>query len=105
MKLRGMFSRLQRGARADRGRAAGLRTSSTEPPTGYSPFPDPDAFDNEQGTVELYRGRSSNSGEATSGKITPGGYITMSGLLGDELSAGKLNTPTCGRVFRHDGRG
>jgi len=69
---------------------------STEPPTGYTPSPDPDAFDNEQGTVELYKGAINKFREATSGKITPGGYITMSGLLGDELSAGKVNTPTSG---------
>jgi hypothetical protein len=65
---------------------------STEPPTGFTPSPDPNAFDNEQGTLELYRGVINRFREATSGRITPGGYIVMSGMLGDELSAGKRNT-------------
>jgi len=69
---------------------------STEPPTGLVQSPDPDAFDNEHGVLELYRGVIAKFREATSGRVTNGGYIVMSGLLGDELSAGKLNTPTSG---------
>src|SRR5690606_25763192 len=67
----------------------------TDPPTGVgATTPDPDAFNNEQGALELYKGAVNKFREATSGRITPGGYIVMSGMLGDELSAGRLNTPT-----------
>lgn len=67
----------------------------TDPPTGVgATTPDPDAFNNEQGALELYKGAVNKFREATSGRITPGGYIVMSGMLGDELSAGRFNTPT-----------
>jgi len=67
----------------------------TDPPTGVgATTPDPDAFNNEQGALELYKGAVNKFREATSGRITPGGYIVMSGMLGDELSAGRFNTAT-----------
>lgn len=67
---------------------------NTEPPTGIGSNPDPDAFNNEQGALELYKGAVNKFREATSGRVTPGGYIVLSGMFSDELSAGKLNTAT-----------
>lgn len=57
---------------------------------------DPSSFNNERGTFELYKGVLNKFREATSGRLVGGGYIVMSGLLGDELNAGKTNTATAG---------
>lgn len=63
---------------------------STEPPTGYdASTPDPDAFDNEAGAFELYKGAVTKFRQATSGRTASGGYIVNSGLLADELGAGE----------------
>ena len=78
---------------------AGCSTSdlvAVDPPAGFSSAPDPSAFDNERGALELYRGVLNKFREATSGRITPGGYIVMSGLISDELNAGLTNTATAG---------
>lgn len=68
---------------------------ATDQPTGTTPA-DPNAFNNEQGTYELYKGVLNKFREATSGKLSHGGYVVMSGLLGDELNAGRINTGTSG---------
>lgn len=68
---------------------------AVDQPTGFTPS-DPNAFNNEQGTYEMYKGILNKFREATSGRITPGGYIVMTGLLGDELNAGRFNTATSG---------
>lgn len=68
---------------------------SVDPPTGFTgSTPDPDAFDNEQGALELYRGALSKFRHATTGRLTPGGYVVMSGLISDELSAGVFGGAT-----------
>ena len=74
---------------------------STEAPTGFGTPVDPDAFNNEQGTYELYKGVLNKFRQATSGKLSGGGYIVMSGLLGDELNAGRTNTATQGGFNSH----
>ncbi len=68
---------------------------ATDQPTGFVPA-DPDAFNNEQGTYEMYKGVLNKFREATTGKLTGGGYVVMTGLLGDELNAGRINTATAG---------
>ena len=69
---------------------------AVDPPTGFQTPADPNAFNNEAGTFELYKGVLNKFREATSGRTSPGAYIVMSGLLGDELNAGKTNTGTAG---------
>ena len=79
---------------------------AVDQPTGFTPA-DPNAFNNEQGTYEMYKGVLNKFREATSGKLTGGGYIVMTGLLGDELNAGRFNTATSGAFTTHsivDGR-
>lgn len=67
-----------------------------DPPTGFQTPADPEGFNNEAGAREMYRGVLNKFREATSGRITPGGYIVMSGMLGDEINAGRINTATAG---------
>jgi starch-binding outer membrane protein, SusD/RagB family len=68
---------------------------NVEPPTGYGgSTPDPDAFNNEQGALDLYRGALSKFRHAITGRLTPGGYVVMSGLISDELTAGTHGNPT-----------
>ena len=65
-----------------------------DPPTGTGTPADPDALNNELGTREMYRGVLNKFREATSGAMSSHGYIVYSGMLGDELNAGRFNTAT-----------
>lgn len=67
---------------------------NTDPPTGEGSIADPDAMKNETVALDLYKGvinkfRAATTGTSPSGYI--GVYVVMTGMLGDELNAGKTS--------------